>query len=164
MGWGGIKNIPPGFDALGGTKGPRNIVDEAARGQVPGLSPAREGLFVDLKRHLLHRDYARYFESSLTCASVLRDIEDGKYTPEVLRDVVEPALAVAIEQMESVQKDAARSRAAQRKMPYDAQSSLDQLDRKAQPLADAFPQAARAKELDQRYREISKSVRELLSP
>ncbi|MGA8275117.1 MAG: hypothetical protein WB789_02365 [Thermoplasmata archaeon] len=164
MGWGGIANLPPGFDVFGGKKGPPNIVDEAIRGQVKGLIPAREQLFADLKRNLLHRDYARYFDSCSMCASVLAEIELGKYTPEILKDIVEPALATAIEQMESIQKDAAQSRDAKRKMQYEPLPSLDQLYLKSQPIALAYPQAAGSKDLDRRYREISESVREMLPP
>jgi hypothetical protein len=161
MGWGGIQNIPPGFDVFGGKQGTRNIVDDAIKGAVQGLSPAREPMFVDLKRNLLRRDYAKYFESCLPCAAVLGDIKDGIYNAEILRDLVEPALKVALEQMESIQKDAERSRAANRKMEYDAQSSLDQMHRKSLPIALAYPQAAGAKELDARYQEISATVRTL---
>jgi hypothetical protein len=164
MGWGGIKNVPPGFDVFGGKQGPTNIIDEAIRGQVSGLSPTRVPLFADLKRNLLHRDYARYFESCLVCASVLADVEGGKYATELRRDIVEPALAIAVEQMESIQADAARSRATKRRMEYDAQSSLDQLHRKSQPIALAYPQAAGAKDLEERFRAISTSVREMLGP
>jgi hypothetical protein len=164
MGWGGIANLPPDFDVFGGKRGPPNIVDEAARGQVKGLNRSREGLFADLRRNLLHRDYARYFESCVVCANVLAEIDGGKYTPEILRDIVEPALATAIEQMESIQNDAAQSRAAKRKMPYEPQPSLDQLHLKARPIALAYPDAAGSKLLDAKYREISDAVQALLGP
>lgn len=161
MGWGGIQNLPPGFDVFGGKDGNANLVDEAIKGRVAGLSPARESLFVDLKRNLLHRDYARYFDSCLPCAAVLADIEGGKLTPRILRDVVEPALATAAEQMESIRKDAQRSHDAHRKMEYDAQSSLDMLLRKARPIAVAYPDAVGAKDLEAKHREISDAVRTL---
>ncbi|MCI4372188.1 MAG: hypothetical protein L3K02_00870 [Thermoplasmata archaeon] len=139
-------------------------MDEASRGQVKGLNPARESLFADLKRNLVHQDYARYFDSCMVCASVLAEIEGGKYTTEILRDIVEPALATAVEQMESIQKDAARSRDAKRKMQYEPQPSLDQLHLKARPIAVAYPQAKGAQDLDTKYREISDSVRTMLLP
>jgi hypothetical protein len=164
MGWGGIANLPPGFDVFGGKKAPPNIVDEASRGQVKGLHPSREPLFADLKRNLLHRDYARYFDSCLTCAGVLGEIEDGKYTPEILRDIVQPALATAVEQMESIEKDATQARDAKRKMQYDPLPSLEQLHLKARPIALAYPHAPGASDLDRRYREISDSVRAMLGP
>ncbi|MCI4331828.1 MAG: hypothetical protein L3K19_08320 [Thermoplasmata archaeon] len=161
MGWGGIQNVPPGFDVFGGKQGASNIVEDAIKGRVVGLSSAREGMFVDLKRNLLHRDYARYFDSCLPCAAVLGEIADGKYEPEILRDIVEPALAVALGEMESIRKDAARSQAAKRKMEYDAQSSLDMLLRKAKPIALAYPNATGSKDLEAKFREISDSVREM---
>jgi hypothetical protein len=164
MGWGGIKNVPPGFDVFGGNQGPTNIIDEAIAGHLQGLIPGNIRLFADLKRNLLHQDYARYFDSCVVCANVLSSIEDGKYAPALLRDIVEPALATAIEQMESIQKDVAQSYAAKRKMQYDPHPSLDQLHLKAQPIALAYPGAARAKDLDLRYREISESVRSMTSP
>ncbi|MFI5418470.1 MAG: hypothetical protein ACHQ2Y_06215 [Candidatus Lutacidiplasmatales archaeon] len=163
MGWGGIQNLPPGFDVFGGKKGASNIVEEASRGRVEGLNAAREGMFADLKRNLLHQDYARFFDSCLPCAAVLAEIGDGRLMPEILRDIIEPALAVAVDQMESVRKDAGRSQASKRKMEYDAQSSLDHLYRKSRPIALAYPQAAGAKELDEKYREITESVRALLA-
>jgi|SRR5580658_8132440 hypothetical protein len=164
MGWGGIANLPPGFDVFGGKKGPPNIVDEAIRGQVKGLMPARESLFADLKRNLLHQDYARYFDSCMVCASVLAEIDAGKYRAEILKDIVEPALATAVEQMASIQADAVRSRDAKRKMQYDPLPSLEQLHLKAQPLALAYPQAAGAPEFDARYRAIVDEVRTMVSP
>ncbi|MCI4365972.1 MAG: hypothetical protein L3K10_07970 [Thermoplasmata archaeon] len=164
MAWGGIKNVPPGFDVFGAKRGPTNIVDEAIGGHVEGLPRARESLFADLKRHGLHQDYARYFDSSLVCASVLGEVEDGKYRPELLRDIVEPALKVAIEQMESIQKDVAQAHAAKRKMMYDPLPSLDQLHLKAHPLAVAYPEAAGAKLLEPRYHELSESIRAMLGP
>jgi hypothetical protein len=163
MGWGGIQNVPPGFDVFGGRKGDYNIVEEAIKGRVKGLNAAREGMFLDLKRNLAHQDYARYFDGCLPCAAVLEEIEDAKYLPDILRDIVEKALAVAIEQMNSIQKDADRSRASKRKMEYNAQASLDHLYRKSQPIAVAYPQAAGAKELDATYRAVSDAVREILS-
>ncbi len=164
MGWGGIQNVPPGFDVFSGKQGTINIVDEAIKGRVTGLSPARESMFVDLKRNLLHRDYARYFDSCLPCAGVLAEIGDGRYNAEVLRDIIEPAMAVALGEMESIRKDAERSRAAKRKMEYDAQSSLDMLLRKSKPIAVAYPAAAGSKELEAKYREISDAVRTLAAP
>jgi hypothetical protein len=164
MGWSGIKNLPPGFDVFGGNQPAPNIVDEAIRGVVPGLAPAHERLFADLKRNLLHRDYVRYFESCSTCAQVLALIEGGKYGPEILRDIIEPALATAVEQMESVKDDAARSRTSKRPLQYDAQPALDALFQKAHPLALAYPGAKGSAEFEARYREISGSVRSLLSP
>lgn len=163
MGWGGIANLPPGFDVFGGKKGERNIVDDAVKGAVVGLSPAREPMFVDLKRNLLRRDYAKFFESCLPCAAVLADIKDGIYQDEIVRDIVEPALKIAVEQMESIEKDAERARGANRKMEYDAQSSLDQLHRKSRPIAVAYPTAKGAAELDGRYQQITESVRRLNS-
>jgi hypothetical protein len=164
MGWGGIANLPPDFDVFGGKRGPPNIVDEAIRGQVKGLARARESMFADLKRNLLHRDYARYFDSCVACAAVLMDIDGGKYAPDVLRDIVEPALATVIEQMESIRQDAAQSQAAKRKMQYDPQPSLDQLHLKARPIALAYPQATGASDLDEKYRSISDSIRAMGSP
>lgn len=164
MGWGGIANLPPGFDVFGGKRGPPNIVDEAIQHQVKGLPPVHEPLFADLRRNLLHQDYARYFDSCVVCARVLGDIEGGKYTPEILRDIVEPALKTAVEQMESIQADAARSRDSKRKMQYEPQPSLDQLHAKVRPIALAYPDAEGAKALDVRYREISDAVRGILTP
>lgn len=160
MGWGGIANLPPGFDVFGGKPGVSNIVEDASKGRVKGLSPAREPMFVDLKRNLLHQDFARYFDGCLPCASVLAEIENGKYQPEILRDLIEPALAVAIGQMESIRKDVERSVAAKRKLEYDAQSSLDHLHRKSKPIAVAYPDAAGAKDLDEKYREITNVIRD----
>jgi hypothetical protein len=164
MGWGGIKNVPPGFDVFGGSRGQTNIIEEAIGGRVPGVIPSQERLFADLKRNLLHQDYSRYFDSCLVCASILAAIEDGKYTPQLLSDIIEPALGTAIEQMESIEKDAQRSHTAQRKMQYDPHPSLDQLHLKARPIALAYPQATRAKELDRRYHEISESIRAMFPP
>jgi hypothetical protein len=163
MSWGGIQNLPPGAIITGGKQDDSNIVEEASKGRLQGLSPLREAMFADLRRNLLHQDYARFFDGCIPCATVLGEIEDGKYLPRILRDLIEPALAVAVEQMESIRKDAARSQAAKRKMEYDAQSSLDLLHRKSLPIALAYPNAAGASDLDTKYREISKSVRELLS-
>jgi hypothetical protein len=164
MGWGGIANLPPGFDVFGGKRGPPNIVDEAIGHQVPGLIPSREQLFADLKRNLLHQDYARYFDSCLVCSSVLTEIDAGKFTPEILRDIIQPALVTAIQQMESIQKDAAQSHAAKRKMQYDPLPSLEQLHVKSRPLAVDYPQAEGAKEFDSRYRAIVDAVRQLVAP
>jgi hypothetical protein len=163
MGWGGIQNLPPGFDVFGGKEGATNLVDDAIKGRVTGLSPAREPMFVDLKKNLLRRDYAKYFESCIPCAAVLADIDGGRLTPRILSDLVEPALAIAADQMESIRKDALRSHDAHRKMEYDAQSSLDQLHRKARPIAVAYPEAAGAKELDAKHREVSDAVKVLLT-
>jgi hypothetical protein len=164
MGWGGIKNVPPGFDVFGGNRGQTNIVEEAIGGRVPGVIPSQERLFADLKRNLLHQDYSRYFDSVLVCANILASIEEGKYAPQLLSDIVEPALGTAIEQMESIEKDAKQSHLSKRKMQYDPQPSLDQLLLKARPIAVAYPQATRAKELDPRYREISESIRAMFPP
>lgn len=153
MGWGGIQNLPPGFDVFGGKQGSSNIVDDASKGKIKGLPPVRESMFIDLKRNLLHQDYARYFDGCLPCAAVLGDVENGKYKAEILRDLIEPAIGVAIGQMASIRKDAERSIASSRKMEYDAQSSLDHLYRKSRPIALAFPEANGAQELEETYRE-----------
>lgn len=163
MSWGGIQNLPPGAVVTGARLGDSNIVEDASKGRVQGLSPAREGMFADLKRNLLHQDYARFFDGCIPCATVLAEIQDGKYLPEILRDIIEPALAVAMEQMESIRKDAARSQASKHKMEYDAQTSLDLLHQKSLPIALAYPDAAGSKDLDNKYREVSSSVREMLS-
>jgi hypothetical protein len=164
MGWGGIANLPPGFDVFGGKKPLPNIVDEAIGHQVKGLPPAREAMFADLKRNLLHRDYARYFDSCLACARVLAEIDGGKYAPEILRDIVEPSLATALEQLESIRTDAVQARERKRKMQYDPVPSLEQLYLKSQPIALAYPEATGAKEFEVRYRQILDSVREMQVP
>jgi hypothetical protein len=164
MGWGGIKNVPPGFDVFGGKQGATDIVEEAIGGRVLGLSPIHQRLFADLKRNRLHQDYARYFDSTLLCATVLAGVDDGKYSPEILRDIVEPALRTAVEQMESIQKDAAQSHAAGRRLQYDPLPSLEQLHLKSRPIAVAYPAAAGAADLDRKYREISESVRAFQVP
>jgi hypothetical protein len=164
MSWGGIANLPPGFDVFGGKRGPPNIVDEAIGGQVKGLIPSREQLFADLKRNLLHRDYARYFDSCLVCSSVLAEIDAGKYTPEILRDIIQPALITAVEQLESIRNDVAQSHSSKRRMQYDPLPSLEQLHVKSRPLAAAYPQAVGAKEFDARYQEIVDAVRQMLLP
>jgi hypothetical protein len=164
MAWGGIKNLPPGFDVFDGKGGPESIVDRAIRGQVAGLMHSREYLFADLKRNRLHGDYARYFDSCLMCASVLGEIEGGKYNAEVLKDIIEPALATAVEQMESIRRDVQESKAANRKMQYDPQPSIFQMHLKAQPIAQTYPQAAGAKEFDGKFQEISDSVRAMMAP
>jgi len=163
MSWGGIKNVPPGYDAFGGKQAPPNIVDEAMRGKVPGLGPGREYLFADLKRNLLHQDYARYFDSSVLCAGVLAEIEEGKYLPAVLKDIVEPALATALDQLESIKSDVVRSRAAHRSMLYDPLPSMGELHRRAAPIATAYPQATGAGEFESKCRELIDSVRAMLS-
>jgi hypothetical protein len=162
MGWGGIKNLPPGFDVFDGKGGTKNIVDEAIRGNIAGLSPGRLPLFADLKRNLLHQDFARYFDSVLQCAAVLLDVEGGKYTPEVVRDIVEPALATAGDQFRSIQADAERANAAHRKIEYDPLPSLGELYRRSRPIAVAYPNAAGAKEFDARYHAVEEAVRNLL--
>jgi hypothetical protein len=164
MGWGGIANLPPGFDVFGGQKVTPNIIDEALGGRVKGLMAAQESHFADLKRNLLHQDYARYFDSCLLCAGLLERIEDGRYRPEVLKDIIEPALAKAVEQMESIRTDAVRAHDAKRKMAYDPLPTLDHFLLKARPLADAYPQATGARDLTIRYEEIVRSVRALDGP
>jgi hypothetical protein len=164
MGWGGISNLPPGFDVFGGKKRDTSIVEEAIGGRVKGLIPANERLFADLKRNFLHQDYARYFDSCLVCARVLESIEDGKYAPELQRDIVEPALTTAIEQMESVRKDVDQSVSAKRKIQYDPVLAIEQLHVKSAPIATAYPQAAGASEFEAKYREILDSVRSKVPP
>jgi hypothetical protein len=164
MGWGGIKNVPPGFDVFGGKAPPPNIVEEAIRGKVAGLHASRESLFADLKRNLLHQDFARYFDSCVTCSRLLEDIDGGKYHPQVVQDIVAPALATAVAQMESIRSDAERARTLKRPMQYEPQPSLDMLYTKARALAQLYPDAPGAANLDERYREISESTRALLVP
>jgi hypothetical protein len=164
MGWGGIANLPPGFDVFGGKRPPPNIVDEAIHGQVKGLMPAQETHFADLKRNLLHQDYARYFDSCLLCAGLLERIEDGRYRPEILKDIIEPALVTAVEQMESIRADVVRAHDAGRKMPYDPLPSLEQFHLKARPLAEAYPHAKGAAEFTPHYEEIVRSVRAQVVP
>ena len=77
----------------------------------------------------MHQDYARYFESSLNCANLLFGMKEGIYNAAVMKDIVEPAIAVAFAQMESIRKEVARYAAAKRKMEYDAVSSLRQTTR-----------------------------------
>jgi|GEM_PF-3422130 len=164
MGWGGIQNVQPGFDVFAGKQGEWNIVEEALRGRLKGLSPVRQGMFADLKRNLLHQDYARYFDGCLPCSEVLLEIEGGKYRPEVLRDLIEPALKVAVDQMNSIQKDLIRSQESKRKLEYDAQSSLDHLYRKSRPIALAYPDATAAKAVEATYNDVTAAVRAAASP
>lgn len=159
MGWGGIQNVQPGFDVFGGKEGEWNIVEEALRGRLKGLSPARQGMFVDLKRNLQHQDYARYFDGCLPCSEVLLDIDGGVYLPQVLRDLIEPALGVAIDQIESIQRDLDRAKSSGRKLEYDAQTSLDHLYKKSSPIAKKYPQATRGKDLESKYAEVSAAVK-----
>jgi hypothetical protein len=162
MGWGGIQNVSPDFDVFGGKDRDRNIVEDAIKGRVPGLSTAREGMFQDLKRNLLHRDYARFFDGCLPCAGVLAEIQEGRYLPEILRDIIQPALAVAVQEMSSIQTDATRSQAAKRPLLYDPIAALDNLYKKSRPIALAYPQAVGSPELEEKYRDISNAVRDLL--
>ncbi|MCI4349808.1 MAG: hypothetical protein L3J93_06295 [Thermoplasmata archaeon] len=159
MGWHGIDNVPPGFDVFAGKAIKVSLVDQALNGNIPGLSPAQKEQFRDLKRHLLHRDYARYFESTLQCAAVLLPLEGGKYAPAVLAEIVEPALAVALEQMGSIREDVLRMSKAGRKPQYDPFSSLDQLLRKAQPVALEYPHAKGAAQIEPVHREITGQIR-----
>jgi len=159
MGWGGIKNLPPGFDAFGGKQPPPSIVDLAIRGKLPGLGPGREQLFSDLRRNLLHQDFLRFFDSSLLCAGILFEIEDGKYRADTLKDVVEPALAVAVEQLEAIKADVVRSRGAKRPMLYDPVPSMAELRRRAVAIAVTYPEAAGAKEFEARSQAIIDEVR-----
>ncbi len=164
MGWGGIKNLPPDGDVFGGKQPRPSIVDEAMRGKVPGLSPGREQQFADLKRNLLHQDYLRYFDSCLLCAGVLGEVDSGRYSSEVLRDIIEPALATAVEQMQSIRGDAERSVKAGRRMPYDPMPSLSELYRRSRPLAIRYPTAAGAADFDTSYEQITTAVRGLTPP
>jgi hypothetical protein len=159
MGWGGIANLPPDFDVFGGQRPPPNIVDDAIRHQVKGLSPAHESMFADLKRNLLHQDYARYFDSCLGCARVLAIIEDGKYTPEILRDIVQPALATAVAQMEAIRADVDRAVTTRRRMLYEPETTLDQFYLHARPLVTEYPQADGASTFEGRYRQVVDGVR-----
>ncbi len=159
MGWGGIQNLPPGFDVFEGKQPPPNIVDEAMRGKVPGLSPAREPLFADLKRNLLHQDYLRYFDSALQCARALLEVDDGKYAPEVERDIVTPALATAHAQLEAIRSEVAATRAAGRRMPYDPLPSMGEFVRRSTPIAVAFPTAPGAPEFSARCESAIADVR-----
>jgi hypothetical protein len=95
---------------------------------------------------------------------VLESIEDGKYAPELQRDIVEPALTTAIEQMESVRKDVDQSVSAKRKIQYDPVLAIEQLHVKSAPIATAYPQAAGASEFEAKYREILDSVRSKVPP
>ena len=148
MGWGGIQNLPPGFDVFEGKQPPPNIVDEAVRGKVAGLSPGRERLFADLKRNLLHQDFLRYFDSSRECAGLLIEIEDGKYTPRVLTDIVEPALVTALAQLRAIQKEVEQSRTSGRKLLYEPLTSMNELFRRSHVLADIYPEATGSKTFD----------------
>jgi hypothetical protein len=161
MGWSGIQNLPPGFDVFGGKQPPPNIVDEAIRGKVPGLSPGREQLFADLKRNLLHQDYLRYFDSALVCSSVLAEVEDGKYLPAILKDIIEPALATAVQQLESIKADLERSQAAHRKLQYDPVPSMVELHRRSSLIARAYPQAASSREFEARCLALTSDVQRL---
>ena len=161
MGWGGIANLPPGFDVSGGKGERSNLVDEVLKGRIPGVTSAQEEMFRDLKRHLLHRDYARYFELTLACGEVFREREQGKFLPRVLEDLIVPALTVALEQMESVRRDMVRYADSHRAPEYDPYSSLDQLFRKARPIALTYPAAEGAALLEPRYRAITAEIRAL---
>ena len=158
MGWGGISNLPPDFDVFGGKAGRVSIVEDAIRGNVKGLSPYRQDLFKDLKRNLLHRDFVRYFDSCIVCAAVLAEIDDGFYLPQILSDIIEPGLAVAIQQLDSVEKEVEASRVSKRRLEYIPQSSLDHLYGRARPIAVAYPKATGADRLELRYREISQTI------
>ncbi len=158
MGWGGIKNLPPDGDVFGGRRPPPNIVDEAIQGKVVGLPAARQPLFADLKRNLLHQDYLRYFDSALLCAHVLEEVEGGRYASAALHDVVEPALATALEQLQAIRTDAERAAAAHRPLQYDPLPSMGELYRRARPIAAAFPSARGAAEFDATYESIRAAV------
>ncbi len=162
MGWSGIKNLPPGFDVFDGKRPPPNIVDEAIGGKVPGLSPGREPMFADLKRNLLHQDYLRFFDSSVSCARTLLEIDNGKYAPAVRTDILEPALRIAIEQLESIRGDAERSRATKRPMPYDPLPSMGELARRAGAVARSFPDAPGAAEFEARADAVIAAVRAIV--
>ncbi len=159
MGWGGIQNLPPGFDVFEGKQPPPNIVDEAARGKVPGLSPAREPLFADLKRNLLHQDYLRYFDSCVVCARALLEIEDGKYAPRVEADLLAPALTTALGQLEAIRAEVEAATAAHRRLPYDPLPSMGELFRRSQAIATAFPRAPGAAEFSARAEALLAAVR-----
>jgi hypothetical protein len=158
MGWHGIQNLPPGFDVTGGKGKGVSIVDQVIKGDIPGLSPAQRDAFKDLKRHLLHQDYARFFETSLACAALLIDIPERGYAPTVMKDIIEPAIQVALDQFESIRKEVARYAASKRKMEYDPVSSLNQMYTKARPLALAYPTAAGADKIEGAYRAVLKEV------
>jgi hypothetical protein len=160
MGWRGIENLPPGFDVFAGKAGQLSIVDQVIKGDIVGVTASQQELFRDLKRHLLHRDYARYFENTLVCADLLKDLRGGEYSAQAIADIVQPALRVAIEQMESIRADVARSVAARRKLEYDAQSSLDQLHRKARPIALAWAAVEGAAQLEPTYADISRAIQD----
>ncbi len=159
MGWGGIANLPPDFDVFGGKRPPPNIVDDAIAHQVKGLTPGHEAMFADLKRNLLHQDYARYFDSCVACAKVLAIIQDGKYTPEILRDIVQPALRTAVEQMDSIRAEVERSVTSRRRLLYDPVPTLDQFFARVRPLAVEYPQAEGAADLEPKYRATLDQVR-----
>jgi len=163
MGWHGIQNLPPGFDVTGGKGAGTTIVERVIKGEIPGLSPAQKDAFKDLQRNLLHQDYARYFESSLNCANLLFGMKEGIYNAAVMKDIVEPAIAVAFAQMESIRKEVARYAAAKRKMEYDAVSSLRQMYTKSRPIALAYPTAAGAEKLDSTYEAVLKEIEPVLS-
>ena len=162
MGWGGIANLPPGFDVFAGREGQVNLVDEVVKGHVPGLSPSQEELFRDLKRHLLHRDYARYFDTTVVCAEMLIDHEQGKYRAGVYRDVLNPSIQVAREQFDSVLADMRRYAAMHRRPEYDPYSSLEQLHRRSAPIAQRFPETEGANALEGHYQEVVRDVRAAL--
>lgn len=155
--------MPPDGDVFGGTRPPPNIVDEAMRGKVAGLSPSREPLFADLRRNLLHQDYLRFFDGTLVCANVLGEIDGGRYAVEVRRDIVEPAIGTAIEQFESIRADVERTRTAGRRLPYDPIPSMEELHRRALPIVAAFPEAAGAVEFEACYQRIVAAVRSALT-
>jgi hypothetical protein len=164
MGWGGIRNLPPGFDATAGKSTGLTIVDMVIRGDVPGLTPQQQDLFKDLKRHLLHQDYARYFETALVCAAYLVPLQNGKYVPQVMHDIIEPSMQVALEQMESIRKEVAKFAASKRKIEYDPVSSLKQMHVKAMPLVAEYPNAAGADKIEPTFQAVLKEIQPALPP
>jgi len=162
MGWSGIKNLPPGFDVFDGKRPPPNIVDEAIGGKISQITGGREQIFVDLKRNLLHQDYLRYFDSCLGCSRVLIEIENGKYAAAVQKDIIEPALATAVEQLESIKADVVRSQAAKRPLQYDPLPSMAELTKRSVPIARAYPQASGAADFESRMAAVTESVRSLV--
>jgi hypothetical protein len=163
MGWHGIQNLPPGFDATAGKGAGTTIIDQVIKGDIKGLSPAQRDQFKDLRRHLLHQDYARYFEMSLGCASLLVDLEGGRFVAAVMKDIIDPALQVALDQLESIRKEVAKYIASKRKLEYDAVSSLGQIYSKAKPIADAYPNAPGASRLESTYQAILEEIRPIVS-
>ncbi len=159
MGWGGIQNLPPGYDVFQGKEPPPNIVEEAIRGKVAGLSPAREPLFADLKRNLLHQDYLRYFDSCVICGRALLEIEDGRYAPRAYSDLIGPALETAVAQLESIRTEAEAAHASGRPLAYDPLPSMGELARRSSAIALAFPEAPGAKEFSSRCEQLVAAVR-----